>query len=318
MPVTAEIQAILDLNAGVPPFNGLSREEARKAMAALRPQREPESVAEVHELVVPGPAGDIPARSYLHLDNLCDLPTVVYFHGGGWVSGDLDSSDAVCRALSNRTGMNVLSVGYRLAPGARFPAAAEDAYAAATWINGIYEQQGGRTDRIAVAGDSSGGNLAAVVSQMARDRSGPQIVAQVLIYPVTNFNFKTESYRKFGADYGLSETVMRSCWRQYLNVDSEGTQPYASPLRAADFSRLPRSLTITAEYDPLRDEGEAYAAALSAARVQSSCTRYDGVIHGFVSAFEAVPEGNQALDQIAAVLRDAFGMDEPPRSVGGR
>ncbi|MXX47032.1 MAG: alpha/beta hydrolase [Chloroflexi bacterium] len=309
MPVTAETQAILDLNAGVPPFNGLSREEAREALAALRPQREPESVAQVHDLVIPGPAGDIPARSYLHFDNLHDLPTVVYFHGGGWVSGDLDSSDAVCRALCNRSGMNVLSVGYRLAPGARFPAAAEDAYAATTWINCIHEQQGGRTDRIAVAGDSSGGNLAAVVSQMARDRSGPQIVAQVLIYPVTNFNFETESYRKLGADYGLSETVMRSCWRQYLNVDSEGTQPYASPLRAADFSRLPRSLTITAEYDPLRDEGEAYAAALSAAGNQSSCTRYDGVIHGFVSAFAAVPEGNQALDQIAAELRSAFGRD---------
>ena len=278
-------------------------------MATLRAVREPESVAKIQELTIPGPAGDIPARGYLHTDHLGDLPTVVYFHGGGWVSGDLDSSDAVCRALGNRTGMNVLSVGYRLAPQARYPAAAEDAYAAVTWINNIYEQQDSRTDRIAVAGDSAGGNLAAVVSQMARDRFGPQIQAQILIYPVTDFNFETGSYKKLGDDYGLSETVMRACWQQYLNDDSEGAQAYASPLRAADLSALPRSLTITAEYDPLRDEGEAYAAALSAAGTQSTCTRYDGVIHGFVSAFAAVPEGNQALDQIASELRAAFGRD---------
>ena len=309
MPVTTEVQAILDLGIGVPPFNGLPPDDARKAMAMLRAVCEPESVSQVRELVIPGGDGDIPARGYLHTDNLCDLPTVVYFHGGGWVSGDLDSSDSVCRALCNRSGMNVVSVGYRLAAEARFPAAAEDAYDAVTWINRMYDHHGDRSDRIAVAGDSAGGNLAAVVSQMARDRGAPEIEAQILIYPVTDFSFDTESYKQIGVEFGLSETVMRSCWNQYLNNDSDGVQPYASPLRAPDLSGLPRSLTITAEYDPLRDEGEAYAAALSAAGNQSSCTRYDGVIHGFVSAFEAVPEGNQALDQIAAELRSAFGRE---------
>ncbi len=310
MPVTAETQAILNMRAGAPPLNELSPQEARKAMAALRPQVEPETVAQVHEMTVPGPAGDIPARGYLPTNDPSGLPTIVYYHGGGWVIGDLDSHDAVARALCNRAGMSVLSVDYRLAPEAKYPAAAEDAYAAVAWINSMYDQQSGRADRIAVAGDSAGGNLAAVVAQMARDRGGPRIDAQVLIYPVTDFNFETESYKvNGGGEYGLSEAGMRWFWDLYLNDDAEGAQPYASPIRAEDLSNLPRSLTITAEYDSLRDEGEAYAAALAAAGVQSSCTRYDGVIHGFVSAFAAVPEGNQALDQIAVELRSAFGMD---------
>ncbi len=309
MPVTAETQAILDMRAGATPFNEMSPQEAREAMAALRPQGEPEPVAQVHEMMVPGPAGDIPARGYLPTDDPSTLPTVVYFHGGGWVIGDLDSHDAVCRAICNRAGISVMSVDYRLAPEATYPAAAEDCYAAVAWMNSMYDQQGGRDDRIAVAGDSAGGNLAAVVAQMARDRGGPRIDSQILIYPVTDFNFETESYKQNGVNYGLSEVGMRWFWDLYLNDDSEGAQPYASPMQAADLSNLPRSLTITAEYDPLRDEGEAYAAALSAAGVQSGCTRYDGVIHGFVGAFQAVPEGSQALDQIAAELRATFGMD---------
>lgn len=310
MPVTAETQSILDMRAGATPFNELSVQEAREAMAALRPQGEPEPVAQVHEMVIPGPAGDIPARGYLPTDDPRELPTVVYFHGGGWVIGDLDSHDAVCRALCNRVPTSVLSVDYRLAPEAKYPAAAEDAYAALEWIAGMYAQQGGPSDQIAVAGDSAGGNLAAVVSQMARDRGGPQIAAQILIYPVTDFSFDTESYKINGrGEYGLSEAGMRWFWDLYLSDESDGSQPYASPLQAEDLSRLPRALTITAEYDSLRDEGEAYAAALSAAGVPSSCTRYDGVIHGFVSAFQAVPEGNTALDQIAAELRAAFGRD---------
>ena len=310
MPLTAETQAILAMRADAPALNELPVEDARAAMAAMRPQVvEPEPVAQVHEMTIPGPGGDIPARGYLPTDDPRELPTVVYFHGGGWVLGDLDSHDATCRALCNRAGMSVLSVDYRLAPEAKYPAAAEDSYAAVEWIAGMYSQQG-QTARIAVAGDSAGGNLAAVVSQMARDRGGPEIAAQILVYPVTNHSFDTESYRvNGGGEYGLSEAGMRWFWDLYLNDETEGAQPYASPARAEDLSGLPRALTITAEYDSLRDEGEAYAAALASAGVQSSCTRYDGVIHGFVSAFAAVPEGSEALDQIAAELRAAFGMD---------
>ena len=310
MPLTAETQAILAMRADAPALNELPVEDARAAMAAMRPLVvEPEPVAQVHEMTIPGPGGDIPARGYLPTDDPRELPTVVYFHGGGWVLGDLDSHDATCRALCNRAGMSVLSVDYRLAPEAKYPAAAEDSYAAVEWIAGMYSQQG-QTARIAVAGDSAGGNLAAVVSQMARDRGGPEIAAQILVYPVTNHSFDTESYRvNGGGEYGLSEAGMRWFWDLYLNDEAESAQPYASPARAEDLSGLPRALTITAEYDSLRDEGEAYAAALASAGVQSSCTRYDGVIHGFVSAFAAVPEGSEALDQIAAELRVAFGMD---------
>ncbi len=310
MPLTPETKAILELRAAAPALHELTPEQARQTMAAWRPQGLPlEPVVQVHDMVVPGPAGDVPARGYLPNDDPRDLPTLVYFHGGGWVLGDLDSHDAVCRALCNRAGISVLSVDYRLAPEAKYPAAAEDAYAALSWINAMYDQQGGRDDRIAVAGDSAGGNLAAVVAQMARDRGGPRIDAQILIYPVTDFDFSTDSYRENGrGDRGLSEAGMRWFWNLYLNHASEGAQPYASPLRAADLSNLPRALTITAQYDPLRDQGEAYADALAAAGVQSRCARYDGVIHGFVSAFQSVPEGDQALDQIAAELRDAFAM----------
>ena len=310
MPLTAETQAILELRAGAPALNELPVDEARATMAAMRPQvDEPEAVAQVHEMTIPGPNGDIPARGYLPTDDPRALPTIVYFHGGGCVLGDLESHDAVCRALCNRSGCSVLSVDYRLAPEAKYPAAAEDSYAAVEWIASMYAQQG-QSARIGVAGDSAGGNLAAVVAQMARDRGGPEIGVQVLIYPVTDHSFDTESYRVNGrGEYGLSEAVMRWFWDLYLNDDSDGSQPYASPLQASDLSNLPRALTITAEYDSLRDEGEAYAAALAAAGVSSTCTRYDGVIHGFIGAFAAVPEGSQALDQIAAEIRSAFDLD---------
>ena len=310
MPLTAETKAILEMRAGAPAFHEMSPQDARQAMAALRPQvGEPEPVASTFDMEIPGPAGGIPVRGYLPTEDPRDLPTVLYFHGGGWVIGDIESHDAVCRAICNRTPTSVLSVDYRLAPEATYPAAAEDCYAALQWMEKMYAERGGPSDKIGVAGDSAGGNLAAVVAQMARDRGGPEIATQILIYPVTDFDFETESYKQNGVDFGLSEAGMRWFWDLYLNDESEGSQAYASPLQAADLSNLPRSLTLTAEYDPLRDEGEAYAAALAAAGVQSTCTRYDGVIHGFVSAFEAVPEGSQALDQIAAELRSAFGME---------
>ena len=310
MPLTAETQAILKLREGAPALHTLSAAEARAASAALRPQGEPEPVHHVSDMSIPGPDGEIPVRLYTVFSET-PLPTIVYYHGGGWVIGDLDSHDAVCRALANRVGCAVVSVDYRLAPEHRYPAAAEDAYAAAQWVaqqSAAHAQSvGADTALVAVAGDSAGGNLAAVVAQMARDRGGPDLAAQVLIYPVTDCDFSTDSYRDNGrGDVGLSEDGMRWFWDCYLNSPDDGSQAYASPMRADDLSGLPRALTVTAEFDPLRDEGEAYAAQLQAAGVASTCTRYDGVIHGFVSAFQAVPEGSQALDQIAAELRDAF------------
>ena len=305
MPLTAETIAVLKMREGLPLSHTLTPKEARRQSDAMRVRGELEPVARVEDRTVPGPAGEIPVRVYSAQADAA-LPALVYFHGGGWVVGDLDSHDNVCRALANRSGCSVVSVHYRRAPEAEYPAAADDCYAAAAWVAEHAAELGG-DGRIAVGGDSAGGNLAAVVSQMARERGGPQIAAQILIYPVTDFNFETDSYQLNGdGSYGLSEAGMRWYWGLYAPDEARAVEPYASPLRAGDLSNLPPALVQTAEYDALRDEGEAYGAALEAAGCTVCTTRYDGVIHGFVSMFAAVPEGSAALDEIAECLRAAF------------
>ena len=192
MPLTSETQAILKLREGAPAMHTLSVEDARAASAAGRIQPEtPEAVTRVEDLTIPGPAAEIPVRLYSP-DPDAQLPTVVYFHGGGWVVGDLDSHDPLCRALANRANVVVLSVHYRLAPEHKYPAAADDSYAAAQWVSEHGAEIGADGSRIVVCGDSAGGNLSAVVSLMARDRGGPDLRGQVLIYPVTNLDFGTE------------------------------------------------------------------------------------------------------------------------------
>ena len=304
MPLTAEAQAALKLRAGAPPLHTLSVAEARAASAAARvkPQN-PESLARIEDRTIPGPAGDIPVRLYSPNPD-AQLPTLVYFHGGGWVLGDLDSHDPLCRALANRAQAAVVSVDYRLAPEHKYPAAAGDAYAAALWLAEHGTDWGADSTRIAVAGDSAGGNLAAVVALMARDRGAPPLRAQALIYPVTNCDFGVESYRLNGdGSVGLSEDAMRWFWRCYTRSPAEAAEPYASPLRADTLLGLPPALVITAEYDPLRDEGEAYAARLERSGVPAELVRYDGVIHGFVGQLAAFPEGDAAADRIAQFLR---------------
>ena len=305
MPLTAETIAVLKMREGLTPSHTLTPEEARRQSDAMRVRGELEPVARVEDRTIPGPAGEIPVRVYSAQPDAA-LPALVYFHGGGWVVGDLDSHDNVCRALANRSGCSVVSVHYRRAPEAEYPAAADDCYAAAVWVAEHAAEVGG-DGRIAVGGDSAGGNLAAVVSQMARERGGPQIAAQILIYPVTDFSFETDSYQLNGdGSYGLSEAGMRWYWGLYAPDEARAVEPYASPLRTGDLSNLPPALVQTAEYDALRDEGEAYGAALEAAGNTVCTTRYDGVIHGFVSMFAAVPEGSAALDEIAECLRAAF------------
>ena len=307
MPLTAEAQAALKLRANAPPLHTLSVEQARAASAAARVKPEvQESVAWVEDLSIPGPGGDIPVRLYSPNPD-AQLPTLVYFHGGGWVLGDLDSHDPLCRALANRAEAVVVSVDYRLAPEHKYPAAAEDAYAAALWLAEHGVEWGADPTRIAVAGDSAGGNLAAVATLMARDRGAPPLRAQALIYPVTNCDFGVESYRLNGdGSVGLSEDAMRWFWRCYTRSPAEAAEPYASPLRADTLLGLPPALVITAEHDPLRDEGEAYAARLERSGVPAELVRYDGVIHGFVGQLAAFPEGDAAADRIAQFLREAF------------
>ena len=307
MPLTTEARAALAAREGAPPLHTLSVAEARAASAASRVKPEtPEPVARVEDLGIPGPAGDIPVRLYSPGPHE-QLPTVVYFHGGGWVLGDLDSHDPLCRALANRASAAVVSVDYRLAPEHRYPAAAEDAYAAALWLSEHGANWGADPTRIAVCGDSAGGNLAAVAALMARDRGAPELRAQALIYPVTNCDFEVESYRANGdGSMGLSEDGMRWFWRCYTRSPAEAAEPYASPLRADTLIGLPPALVITAEYDALRDEGEAYATRLERSGVPTELVRYDGVIHGFVGQLATFPEGRQAVDRIAAFLRETF------------
>lgn len=313
MTVTAETQAVLNARAAadLPEVHTLTAPEAREQVIRMRELVgvvEPEPVARVEDRRIPGPGGEIPVRVYWR-DAEAPHPVVAYFHGGGWVVGDLESHDGVCRSLANHSGSCIVSVDYRLAPEHRYPAAAEDAYAATMWLAANASELGGDPSRLAVAGDSAGGNLAAVVALMARDQGGPAIRSQVLFYPVTDYDFETSSYQANGdGSFGLSESGMRWFWDCYVEGAQQGREPYASPLRATDLSNLPPALVVTAEYDPLRDEGEAYAHRLEEAGVQTELVRFDGVIHGFVGQAALVPEGRQAIERAAAHLKAAFAL----------
>jgi acetyl esterase len=209
------------------------------------------------------------------------------------VIGSIDSHDGYCRSLANAANCVVVSVEYRLAPEHKYPAATNDAYAAVEWISQNAETIGGRAGPIGIAGDSAGGNLAAVVALMSRDRGGPAIGCQVLIYPITDCHLETPYYLQFAEDYFLTRRAMIWFWDQYCPNPSERNQPYASPLRAETLNNLPPALILTAQYDPLRDEGEAYAASLREASVPCRLIRYDGMIHGFTRRFQLLDAARQ-------------------------
>jgi acetyl esterase len=234
------------------------------------------------------------------------FPVLVWFHGGGWVVGDLETADGTARRLTAQAGCVVVSVDYRLAPEARFPAAPEDCYAAAQWVAGNAESINADPGRIAVGGDSSGGNLAAVVSLMARDRGGPSLAFQLLVYPVTARDFDTGSYQQNGEGFALTTDAMKWYWDLYLRDDADASDQHAAPLLAKDLSGLPPALVITAEFDPLRDEGEAYARRLQAAGVTATQSRYDGMIHGFFGMPAFLDQGRRAVAEASAALKVAF------------
>jgi acetyl esterase len=290
-----------------------NRRLVKEAAARVIPAAS-EPVASATDRAIPGPFGAIPVRVYRPLGAGPEpLPVVAFFHGGGWVVCDLDSHDGICRAIANASGCLVASVDYRLAPEHRFPVPAEDAYAAIHWLGLHAAEIGGDGARLAVAGDSAGGNLAAVVSLLTRDRGGPALALQVLVYPVTDFRFDTESHRSIGPGYFLQSDEVRYYWHEYLADPADGANPYASPLRAERLAGLPPALVITAEYDPLRDEGEAYARRLADAGVATVATRYDGMFHGFVSFLTLLPDGRRAITQIGDALRRAFGLSHSER-----
>jgi len=291
--------------AGAPPMSSLSPEEARlttdfSALAGI-----PEKVGKVENRVIPGPGGDIPVRIYTP-NGEGPFPSLVFYHGGGWVIGDLDTVDVPCRLLANRANCVVVSVDYRLAPEHKFPAAADDAYAAAKWVVENGPSIKVDSSRVAVGGDSAGGNLAAVVSLMARDKNEIDLAYQLLIYPVTNHSYETVSYRDNADGYLLTKDSMIWFWDHYLRDPQDGENPYASPLKAEDLSGLPPALVITAEFDPLRDEGEAYAQRLKEAGVSVEETRYNGMIHGFFWMPGTLDQGMKAVNQAANALKQAF------------
>jgi acetyl esterase len=231
-------------------------------------------------------------------------PVVVYLHGGGWVLCGLETHDTGCRTLADRLGAVVISVDYRRAPEDQFPAAAEDSYAATVWAAGQARELGGDPARMVVAGDSAGGNLAAAVALMARDRGGPAIAYQLLVYPVIDVARNTMSYRENATGYYLTAQHMQWYWEQYLGP-ADGHDPYASPIYA-DLAGLPPALIVTAEHDPLRDEGEAYAEALQRAGVDATARRYAGMFHGFFNMTEHLAGARDASNDVVAILGAAL------------
>jgi acetyl esterase len=306
--VAPEIRALLDQLAasGRPPLQDQSVEQARafhdQDAVALNGPAAP--VAAVGDRLVPGPAGELPVRVYTP-EGEPPFPIVVWFHGGGWVVGSLDTYDPLCRALAAAVPAVVVSVGYRLAPEHPWPAAVEDAYAATLWASRNAAELGGAQHRLAVAGDSAGGNLAAVVALGARDRGGPAIAFQLLVYPALDAAGDTGSWRDHADGFHLTAAGMRWYWDHYLG-GADGTAPDASPLRAAFLGGLPPALVIVAEHDVLRDEGEAYAARLAGAGVAATASRYPGMVHGFLRWRAVTATAGTALAEAAAALGAAL------------
>lgn len=309
MPLEPEVDAILKQleEAGGPPVSEMTPEMAREAFKALLPlQGTPEPVRTVEDHAVPGPGGAVPVRIY-RPEGVAEPSAALYLiHGGGWVIMDLDSHDPLCRALANKAGCVVVAVDYRRAPEARFPSAADDCYAVLRWIADEGTAIGIDPARVAVGGDSAGGNLAAAMTLMSRRESGPRLVGQVLHCPVTNHDFATESYRDNAEGYLLTTDTMRWFWGHYLGDGQDGDDPMASPLRAEDHRGLPPALVQTAEFDPLRDEGRAYADSLQSHGVPVTYTEYSGVVHDPWIMFGAVPKGRHALDEAARFLKRCF------------
>jgi acetyl esterase len=289
---------------GLPPNHTVSPEQAR-INGKARPRAAGPEVAKVEDRRIPGPGPEIPVRIYTPA-GAGPFPILAWFHGGGWVVGDLDTADPTARHLAVGAGCVVVSVDYRLAPETKFPGAADDCYAATVWAAQNAARLNGDADRLAVGGDSAGGNLAAAVALMARDRGKPPLVFQLLVYPVTACDFDTASYRQNAEGYMLTRDGMRWYWDHYLSTPADASNPYAAPLVAQDLSGLPTALVITAEFDPLCDEGEVYGRRLQAAGVPTTCSRYDGMIHGFFGMPAVLDKGQRAIAEASAALRRAF------------
>lgn len=314
MPVDPESEALLEerRQAGLPPTTALSVADLRASREAWR-KRSPIPAVSVFHLtdhVVPVAAGSIKMRLY-RPSPAVQIPVVVYFHGGGWVLGNLEHSDALCRALCVATGALVANVDYRLAPEHTYPIAAEDSYAALRFVCENAGRLGADRDRLAVAGSSAGGNLAAAAALMSRDRGGPAIRAQLLVYPVLDAACALPSYETFADGYIISTEEMRWYWSQYLSGPEKARESYACPLIAANLSGQPSTLVITAECDPVRDDGEAYVARLRDAGVPARLSRYPGTLHGFFAMPGVLSKATAAVAEAAHFLQSELFGDLP-------
>ncbi len=306
MPVDAESEALLEerRHAGLPPTTALSVADLRASREAWR-KRSPipaVSVFHVADHVVPVAGGSIGIRLY-RPSSAISYPVIVYFHGGGWVLGDLEHSDALCRALCVATGAVVANVDYRLAPEHKYPTAVEDSYAALRFVCENAGWLGTDPDRLAVAGSSAGGNLATAAALMSRDRGSPAIRAQLLVYPVLEEAYVFTSNETFSDGYIDSTEEKSWYWSQYLPGPEKASEPYACPLRAADLTRQPPTLVITAECDPVRDDGEVYVARLREAGVLARLSRYPGTLHGFFAMPGVLAKATVALAEASDFLR---------------
>jgi acetyl esterase/lipase len=289
----------------LPGFHTMPPVEARKLFRAMRGLTgKPDPVEAVEDLLT---SETVPLRLYRPIGSGGGpSPALLFFHGGGWVLGDIETVDNLCRRLANASGCVVVSVDYRVSPESKFPGPLEDCFEAARFISADAESLGIDPRRIAVGGDSAGGNLAAAVALEAKRRDDPSIAFQLLIYPIADFAFETTSYAENAEGYGLSREMMGWYWGQYLASPEDGNLPLASPLRAQDLSGLPPALVITAGYDVLRDEGQAYAARLAEAGVPTLLHHYPGMIHGFLQMADSFDQGRVAIVEAGRVLREAL------------
>lgn len=309
MPLNPQIEALLQFMAQAPQvdFATAAPADVRLLFDNPIPLAAPPQMGRVEAVSMALPGRTIDARLYIPENAGPNPPLTIYFHGGGWVLGTLETHDGTCRALASKSGSAVLSVAYRLAPEHRYPAAVDDCYDALVWAAGNAGMLGVDAARLAVAGDSAGGNLAAAVAILQRDRGGPALRHQLLIYPVTDQDFGLASYAENGGgEYFLGEDGMRWFWGHYLGDTPADKAPLATVLRTADLSGLAPATVITAEYDPLRDEGMVYAARLQAAGVPVDAVMAPGMIHGFFSMFEAAPDAWQWIERGATNLEKAL------------
>ena len=313
MPLDPQVKSMLEQMQALnlPPLQTLPIADARAAaLASIKSEAPQIEVGDTEDLTIPNPAGAIPIRIY-HPQGTGPFPILMFFHGGGFVLGNLDTHDHICRALCRGSDHIVISVDYRLAPEHKFPVAVDECLAATRWAHLHARQLNGLADRIAVAGDSCGGNLAAVIALRCRDEAGPLLCGQLLIYPITDYyDPPTPSYISNADGYFLTRDIMIWFMDHYMNDQGEADNPWLAPLRSSDLSGLPPALMIVAEYDPLRDEGIAYYEKLRAAGVDAGLSRYDGMIHGFYGNIGVLKQADSAVAEscqwLRAVVRNEY------------